>query len=135
MWHSIVRSVAGIGGNGRSSDAVDVADDTFVRSDRSVLRALLDLDGAAEALWPHLRVSVIRDRGANGLKYAVTGPVLGDMEVWLEPHADGVLVHHYLRGVVAPGSPMTGRQATRAHTLAWKRVIHRIKDVLEERKG
>ena len=114
---------------------VDVADDTFVRADPGVLRALLDLDDAASVLWPHLAVTLTRDRGAQGAKYTVTGPVTGDMEVWLEPWGDGVLVHHYLRGTVAPGGRLGGRAAVRAHTLAWKRVVDEVKDVLEGRRG
>jgi hypothetical protein len=114
---------------------VDVADDTFVRADPAVLRALLDVVGAAPLLWPHLRVTLTRDRGAKGAKYAVAGPIVGDLEVWLEPWGDGVLVHHYLRGTVRPGERVDGAAAARAHTLAWKRVIHEVKDVLEERRG
>ncbi len=119
---------------GGSDLSVDVADDTFVRADPAVLRALLDVDGAASVLWPHLIVTMTRDRGAKGAKYGVAGPVDGDMEVWLEPWGGGVLVHHYLHGRVT-GGRLAGRAAARAHTLAWKRVIHEVKDVLEERRG
>jgi hypothetical protein len=85
-------------------------------------------------LWPHLapHLRVLRDRGAKGMRWHVTGPLAGECEVWLEPFADGTVVHHYLRGSLAAGARVDGRTWSDAHVRAWKRTVHRLKDVLEE---
>jgi hypothetical protein len=113
---------------------VDVVDDTFVRAAPAVVRAVLDADGATTVLWPHLaaHLTVLRDRGAKGMRWHVAGPVVGECEVWLEPFADGTVVHHYLRGRLGDDVRVGGPRWAAAHVRAWKRTVHRLKDVLEE---
>jgi hypothetical protein len=51
------------------------------------------------------------------------------MEVWLEPYADGVLVHYYLRADLPRGESV--RAARERRRRDWKRRIHAVKDRLE----
>jgi len=107
---------------------VDVADDTFIAAAPTLVRARLDDEAWCDRVWPHLRREVLRDRGAKGIRWAVTGQVVGDMEVWIEPYWEGAVVHHYLRGTTGRGAP---RDVAVRHTVRWKRAVHRLKDSLE----
>jgi hypothetical protein len=107
---------------------IDIVDETFIRASAEVVRASLD-DGAwVLQVWPHLATTVTRDRGLKGVRWSVTGQVVGEMEVWLEPFRDGVVVHHYVRGHRGPRAP---RDVATRHTLRWKRAVHLLKDRLE----
>ena len=110
--------------------AVDIVDDTFIRTSPAVARAFLDRPGLAELAWPGLRLEVVRDRGLKGVRWRITGAVEGSMEVWLEPWHDGVVVHHYVRGRAVSGWPAA---VARRHSTRWKTVIHAAKDELEGR--
>lgn len=114
----------------RRSVRVDVIDETFVRADPSVVRAHLAGVGTWAAIWPHLHLTVVRDRGLEGWIWRVTGQIEGEMEVWVEPWWDGVIVRHYVRGVRMPGAPA---DVQRRHVLRWKMWVHRLKDVAERR--
>jgi hypothetical protein len=107
---------------------IDIVDETFIRASPDVVRASLDDGGWVAQVWPHLRPTVTRDRGPKGVRWAVTGQVVGEMEVWLEPFRDGVVVHHYVRGHRGPHAP---RDVAARHTLRWKRAVHGLKDRLE----
>jgi hypothetical protein len=51
------------------------------------------------------------------------------MEIWLEPVADGVVLHYLVRAeATAPGRADRRRDQ---RTLAWKQHVHRLKDELE----
>lgn len=107
---------------------IDIADETFVRAAPRVIRVRLDDSAWLTGVWPHLDREVSRDRGAKGIRWNVTGQVVGDMEIWIEPYWDGAIVHHYLRGIRAPGAP---RDVATRHTRRWKRAMHGLKDILE----
>ena len=49
------------------------------------------------------------DRGAGGLRWTVTGALVGSMEVWLEPVLDGTVLHYFLRA----DPPAAGTRAAR----------------------
>ena len=107
---------------------IDIVDETFIRASPEVVRACLDDAGWVAQVWPHVAPTVTRDRGVKGVRWAVTGQVVGEMEVWLEPFRDGVVVHHYVRGHRGPRAP---RDVATRHTLRWKRAVHGLKDRLE----
>lgn len=107
---------------------IDIIDETFIRAAPQVVRASLDDEAWTEQIWPHLSREVTRDRGVKGVRWSVTGQVVGEMEVWLEPFRDGVVVHHYVRGTRGPRAP---RDVATRHTLRWKRAVHGLKDRLE----
>lgn len=107
---------------------VDIVDDTFVDAAPLRIRAAIDDPQWQDRVWPHLRRTVSRDRGVKGIRWDVTGEVVGEMEVWIEPYWDGALVHHYVRGVAGPGAR---RDVAGRHTRRWKHAVHALKDGLE----
>jgi hypothetical protein len=111
--------VAGV--PGRTADLVE---ETFVAARPAAVVARAREPRFAAALWPDLTLTVTGDRGDEGLRWAVTGPMTGSCEVWLERTGDGVLVHAYLR------TAMPLREAHRRARHA-KRVLWALKDELE----
>ena len=111
---------------------VDVVDDTYIRAAPDRVRRRLDDVAWCDRVWPHLTRTVQRDRGAKGVRWTVSGQVVGEMEVWIEPWWDGAVVHHYLRGTRGPRAP---RDVAVRHTLRWKRAVHALKDSLEGTSG
>lgn len=72
-------------------------DETFIAaSPKRVARVVAD-----QARWrdwfPDLSLAVFMDRGQAGIRWSVTGSFVGSTEIWLEPFADGVILHYYLR--------------------------------------
>jgi hypothetical protein len=125
--------------------SVDLVDETYVVAAPATLAAVVSDPARWRAWWPSLRLTVFMDRGLKGVRWSVTGDLVGSSEIWLEEVGDGVLVHYYLRAdPTVPGSGTTprslpdsprGRRAAdrlRArHAIAWKRTIWRLKDELE----
>lgn len=111
---------------------VDVVDDTYIRAAPERVRTRLDDAAWCDRVWPHLTRTLQRDRGPKGVRWTVTGQVVGEMEVWIEPWWDGAVVHHYLRGTTGPRAP---RDVATRHTLRWKVAVHALKDSLEGTSG
>ena len=107
---------------------VDIVDETFIRASPEDVRARFEDAAWVATVWPHVQPTVTRDRGLKGVRWAVTGQVVGEMEVWLEPFRDGVVVHHYVRGHRGHRAP---RDVATRHTLRWKKAVHGLKDRLE----
>ncbi|WP_270889114.1 hypothetical protein [Pedococcus sp. 5OH_020] len=110
------------------SRRIDIVDDTFIRASPGAIRAQLDDQAWAARVWPHVSRTVLRDRGILGVRWAVDGQVVGEMEVWIEPWWDGAVVHHYVRGTPGPRAP---RDVAVRHTRRWKLAVHLLKDRLE----
>lgn len=84
--------------------------------------------------WPDLRLSVSADRAEQGVRWTVAGALAGSMEVWLEPHADGVIVHHYLRCDAPGGQVLPARRAAAERHRRQRharRLFWAVKDELE----
>jgi hypothetical protein len=95
--------------------------------------------------WPGLDLTVTRDRKDKGIQWSARsrpvarrfGPdrveLVGTVEIWLEPHRDGVILHHFLRLDPVGGRLSDRAAAVRTRRLAWhaKRVFWRLKDELE----
>lgn len=112
---------------------VDLIDETYLVVDRSVLAGHVHDRVRWRTWWPDLTLSIFMDRGADGIRWSVTGSWVGSAEIWLEPFADGVLLHLYLR-LDPVGAPLTRRAADRqrrGYALAWKRHVNALKDDLE----
>lgn len=119
---------------------VDLMDETFVVATPEAVAAALHDPQLWTSWWPDLALVVDKDRGLKGLHFSVSGPLVGTGELWLEPFADGVIVHVFLRAdPTRPGSrtePTTlpiravWREARRR---AWqtKRGMGLLKDRLE----
>jgi hypothetical protein len=105
---------------------LDLAVDVFVVADPD--RVAAAVHDRWRRWWPDLRLTVVQDRAGEGMAWAVTGPVTGSAELWLEAVLDGVVVHWYLRGEVAHGSPERERARQRAR---WLEAVLALKDELE----
>ena len=123
---------------------IDVLDETFVVAAPEQVAAALTDPARLREWWPELSLTVFQDRGPLGVRWTVTGALVGSQEFWLEPVRDGVLVHYYLRAdPTARGSDtevLTGdprRLARRCardverRRLALKRRLNALKDSLE----
>ena len=123
---------------------VDLVDETLVVADRAALASVVADPDRWRGWWPDLEVTVFMDRGIDGMRWSARGSWVGSVEIWLEPHGDGVLLHHYQR--LDPVDPRTGapraepvdlvgwRRAARERdrrARAWKRQVWALKDELE----
>jgi hypothetical protein len=118
--------------------SVDVVDETFVAVPPEVLVSEFAPPARWASLWPDLDLRVVTDRGAAGLRWTVTGALVGSMEVWLEPVLDGTLLHYFLRadpagpdGGPAPAPPRKGAAESRRRQRAAKAIAFACKDRLE----
>lgn len=122
---------------------LDIVDETFIRASRHDLAVAVR--ERWPSWWPSLTLEVYMDRGWDGMRWTVTGDVVGSAEIWLEEHAPGVLLHHYLRAdPTRRGSAYEARalgkshraqrqiaRLRRRHVRAWKRIAWSLKDELE----
>lgn len=117
-------------------NSIQVADQTFVAADAQRVGAAVGDPSGWRRWWPDLRLAVVEDRADKGVRWSVTGPLTGTMEVWLEPILDGVLLHYFLH---AEPSGATGRDlagmnlAKMIHRrrVAGKKMAFDVKSVLE----
>lgn len=120
---------------------VDLIDETYVVAAPTALAARLR---NADGWLPGLDFTVFQDRGDSGVRWTVTGALVGTAEIWLEPHRDGAIVHFYLRAEpTRRGSatePLQGGERRqrrtaarlrRRYTRAVKQAINSLKDELE----
>ena len=107
---------------------VEIADDTFIVAAPLDVAAVVADAGRWRLWWPDLELTVTRDRGPAGVVWAVHGPLEGEMEIWLEPVADGVVLHYLVRADTADPRPYRLRDRW---TRGWKRHARRLKDELE----
>lgn len=130
--------------------SVDVSDETWFSVPARVLAAVFASPRSWPQIWPDLQLEVFADRGEQGLRWTVTGALVGSMEVWLEalgpdgvsgagPGAGaGTVLHYYLRadipgpdGAARPVVPRRARaEAARRHRAA-KRFALTLKRHLE----
>jgi hypothetical protein len=105
-------------------DGEDLADDTYVAASPPVVARAVSVPDRWRAWWPDLRMSVVQDRGIEGVRWRISGGLTGTAEIWLEPVGDGTVVHFYLRAGLS-------NRARRDRARAWKRSVHALKDELE----
>ncbi|MGH4014925.1 MAG: polyketide cyclase / dehydrase and lipid transport [Pseudonocardiaceae bacterium] len=100
--------------------SVDVVDETWFAVPARLLAAVFAQPQCWPQMWPDLRLEVFADRGEEGMRWTVTGALVGSMEVWLEAvnpgGAPGTMLHYFLRAD-APGPdgaihPLPPRRAT-----------------------
>lgn len=122
---------------------VDLVDATFVVADPRTVAAIVADPDRWTTWWPDLELRVERDRGVKGMQWVArtvstrARPLVGTLEIWLEPWDDGVVVHHFAR--LDPqgwreGEAQQRRWADRERArLArrWKGHVHALKDSLE----
>lgn len=124
---------------------VDLVDETFIAVARPrVAEAFRRDEGLLDTWWPDLELTVFMDRGDAGVRWSMTGALVGSCELWFEEVLDGTLVHYYLRGVPSgadgvtalplPDTPAGWRHAARLRSQRakrWKSDIWAFKDALE----
>lgn len=119
---------------------VDVIDETFVVAPPALVAAALREPGFWTRLCPDLDVTVVTDRGDEGVRCAVTGALVGSNELWVEPWGDGAIVHYYLRADVTRRgsatepvavSPRRAVKVREAHCVRVKAGLNAVKDRLE----
>ena len=130
---------------------IDIADDTVIYAPVTAVIAVVGDSSTWRRWWPDLTLKVYGDRGNMGLRWTVSGSLVGSSEIWLEPLAShtsdpaATIVHYYLRATpTRSGSEIVPRAATNSvreqrevhklrerHVLAWKRTIWGLKDSLE----
>lgn len=130
---------------------INLVDEAFIAAAPAAVAAAVGLSDAANwrCWWPGVELQVIADRGAAGMRWAVTGALLGSCEMWLEPVADGVVVHCYLRvdpadtqrrratgrpaagTALGPSRPHRWAREARRRSLATKAALLDLKDQLE----
>jgi hypothetical protein len=120
----------------RAVHSVQVADETFVAADAARVAASIADQRSWRCWWPDLRLEVVEDRNALGIRWAVTGTLTGTMEIWLEPLLDGVMVHYFLHaepsGVAAwQLARMNLAKMTHRRRVAAKKMAFEVKAELE----
>lgn len=93
--------------------SIDVVDETFLAVPPDRVAAEFADPARWRRLWPDLDLEVMTDRGAQGIRWTVTGALVGSMEVWLERVLDGTVLHYFLRAEPARGSAAEGPRAAR----------------------
>ncbi|MEP9391278.1 hypothetical protein ABLE94_03330 [Gordonia sp. VNK1] len=76
--------------------SIQVADDTFVAAAPELGAGVVGDRGRWRRWWPDLRLEVVEDRGPAGVRWRVSGPLSGTMEIWCEPVLDGFVLHYFL---------------------------------------
>jgi hypothetical protein len=120
--------------------SVQVADETFVAADSTRVGAAVADPVSWQRWWPDLRLQVIEDRADKGMRWAVTGPLTGTMEVWLEPSLDGVVLHYFLHAEPSGAAAwqlarMNLSRMTHRRRVAGKRMAFEVKTALESSRA
>lgn len=124
---------------------MDLVDETFVVTSPTVIAGVVADHRRWRQWWPDLELTVFMDRGLEGIRWTVTGALVGSAEIWLETFGDGVVMHYYLRAdPTVPGSNTKSRELTASprarrelsairarHATRWKRTVWALKDELE----
>lgn len=130
---------------------IDIADDTVIHVPSTAVIAVVADSLAWLRWWPDLALEVYADRGDKGVRWTVSGALVGSSEIWLESLGSetsdlaATIVHYYLRATpTRAGSEIQPRSVTNSareqreigklrqrHVLAWKRTIWELKDSLE----
>ena len=116
------------------SPAVDLVDETFIAADRADIAAVVADPANWQTWWPDLSLTVFMDRGLDGIRWSVTGALVGSVEIWLEQFRDGVLLHYFLRAEPSDQRRWTRTRATRnrhQRAVVWKRHVWALKDAME----
>ena len=93
--------------------SVQLADETFVVAAPELVAAELSSRRAWSRWWPDLKLEVREDRGPKGIRWTVSGALIGTMEVWLEPSLDGTVLHYFLHAEPRPETVITSQNHLR----------------------
>ena len=127
--------------------AISLSDETFIVAAPAQVASAISVADRWRYWWPALTLTVYEDRGVKGVRWTVTGELVGSAELWVEPHLDGVILHYFLRvDPAVPGQPSTARsqhhsprqrralaRMERRYATSWKAKVWALKDELEQR--
>ena len=71
---------------------IDIADDTVIYAPVTAVIAVVGDSSTWRRWWPDLTLKVYGDRGNMGLRWTVSGSLVGSSEIWLEPLRVGTLL-------------------------------------------
>lgn len=113
-----------------------MADQTFIAAPPERIAAAVAAPDRQRAWWPDLVLTVREDRAEKGIRWAVSGPLEGTMEVWIEAVLDGAVVHYFLHCEptgVAPErvAALNPAEMTRARRVQGKKMAFEVKRRLE----
>jgi hypothetical protein len=125
--------------------SLEILDETVIVVRREVLASVVADRTRWVAWWPGLEATVVVDRGVEGMRWSVTGSLVGTSELALVEQADGVLVRYVLTAEPTepgsrtqprrlPDSPHGRRELDalrRRHILAWKATVWALEDEFE----
>ena len=120
-WHGILWPMT----------SLDLVDETYLVADRQLLATVVADRARWNEWWPELTMTVFMDRGVDGIRWSISGTLVGSSEIWLEPVGDGVLLHYYLRAEPALRGRRKIEKLRSRHAMAWKRSVWALKDELE----
>jgi hypothetical protein len=119
--------------------AIDVVDSTWIAAPNATVAAIIAEPGNWRRWWPGLELDVTELRGSKGVRWDVPSvagrPGLsGSAEVWLEPLAEGVVAHFFLRLDPPPGraaSPRLVRRVSEEYRRSTKIAFWALADQLD----
>jgi hypothetical protein len=116
--------------------SVQIADETYVAADPTRIGAAVGNPSNWRRWWPDLHLEVTEDRGPQGVRWGVAGPLTGTMEIWLEPMLGGALLHYFLHaeptGAAAPQRARRNlAKMTHRRRVAGKKMAFEVKTTLE----
>ncbi|GAA4678754.1 hypothetical protein [Gordonia humi] len=118
--------------------SIQVADDGFVAAAASSAGAVVGDRARWRRWWPDLRLEVVQDRGDDGVRWRVSGPLTGTMEIWCEKRLDGFILHYFLHAEPVEPLPSEPRawmdavaELNRVRRVAGKVMAFEVKQELE----
>ncbi|WOC13716.1 hypothetical protein [Gordonia sp. MP11Mi] len=118
--------------------SIQVADDAFVAASVSLAGAVVGDRARWRRWWPDLTLRVAEDRGDEGVRWIVSGPLAGTMEIWCEQRMDGFILHYFLHAEPAESLPTEPRawldavaELNRVRRIAGKVMAFDVKQTLE----
>jgi hypothetical protein len=116
--------------------SLQIADETYVAADPARIGAAVGDPSNWRRWWPDLRLEVTQDRGAQGVRWTVAGPLRGTMEIWLEPMLGGALLHYFLHAEPSGAAPsqlakLNLAKMTHRRRVAGKKMAFEVKTTLE----
>ena len=100
---------------------IDLIEETYVSAAPALVAAAVRDPEFSRALWPDLSLTVFMDRGEAGIRWGVTGALVGSCEIWLEPCGDGVVAHTSVRADVT-----TPTSDTQPMPLPWRAAVKEL---------
>ncbi|WP_026919545.1 hypothetical protein [Gordonia shandongensis] len=118
--------------------SIQVADEVFVAAAPSLAGAVVGDRARWRQWWPDLVLKVVEDRGDQGVRWTVDGPLSGTMEIWCEASMDGFTLHYYLHAEPTGDVPVEPRarmdalaEMNRVRRIAGKDMSFHVKWLLE----